>query len=79
MNQHVRLMEIAYLLVIRLNTFEDEQEHSIDHVHNLVVLVLENHLEIKTGELSQVLVGVGFSLKMEPISTTHSISVVMAI
>ena len=79
MNQHIRLMEIAYLLVIRLNTFEDEQEHSIDHVHNLVVLVLENHLEIETGELGQVLVGVGFSLKTEPISTTHSISAAMAI
>ena len=72
-------MEITYLLVIRLNALEDEQEHSIDHVHNLVVVVLENHLKIEAGELGQVLVGVGFSLKTEPISTTSSISVAMAI
>ena len=72
-------MEITYLLVIRLNALEDKQEHSIDHVHNLVVVVLENHLEIEAGELGQVLVGVGFSLKTEPISTTSSISAAMAI
>ena len=67
-------MEIAYLLVIRLSALEDEQEHSIDHVHDLVVVVLENHLEIKAGKLGQVLVGVGFS-----VSTTRSISTAMAI
>ena len=67
-------MEIAYLLAIRLSALEDEQEHSIDHVHDLMVVVLENHLEIKAGKLGQVLVGVGFS-----VSTTRSISAAMAI
>ena len=50
MNQHIRLMEVTYLLVIRLNAFKDEQEHSINHVHDLVAVVLENHLEIEAGE-----------------------------
>ena len=67
-------MEIAYLLAIRLSALEDEQEHSINHVHDLVVVVLENHLEIEAGKLGQVLVGVGFS-----VSTTRSISAAMAI
>ena len=58
MNQHIRLVEITYLLVIRLNALEDEQEHSINHVHNLMVVVLKNHLEIKASELGQVLVGI---------------------
>jgi hypothetical protein len=53
-------MEITHLLpVVVLDTLEDEQEHLIDDVHNLVVVVLESHLEIETGELGQVPVGVG--------------------
>jgi hypothetical protein len=53
-------MEITYLLpVIVLNTLKDEQEHLVDHVHDLMVVVLESHLEIETGELGQVPVGVG--------------------
>ena len=67
-------MEIAYILAIRLSALEDEQEYSIDHVHDLMVVVLENHLEIKAGKLGQVLVDVGFS-----VSITRSISTAMAI
>ena len=67
-------MEIAYLLAIRLSALEDEQEHSINHVHDLVVAVLENHLEIEADKLGQVLVGVGSS-----VLTTRSISAAMAI
>ena len=53
-------MDITHLLpVVVLNTLEDEQEHLVDHVHDLVVVVLESHLEIETGELGQVPVGVG--------------------
>ena len=53
-------MEITHLLaVVGLNSLEDEQEHLVDHVHDLVVVVLESHLEIETGELGQVPVGVG--------------------
>ena len=67
-------MEITYILAIRLSALEDEQEHSIDHVHDLMVVVLKNHLEIEAGKLGQVLVDVGFS-----VSITRSISMAMAI
>ena len=53
-------MKIAHLLlVIGLDALEDEQEHLVDHIHDLVVVVLESHLEVETGELGQVPVGVG--------------------
>ena len=39
-------MEITHLLVIGLNPLKYEQKHLADHVHDLVVVVLENHLEI---------------------------------
>ena len=53
-------MEITHLFpIILLNTFEDEQEHLVDHVHDFVVVVFESHLKIKSGELGQVPVGVG--------------------
>lgn len=53
-------MEITHLfLVIGLNTFEDEQEHLVDNVHDLMIVVLESHLEVETGEFGQVPVGVG--------------------
>ena len=59
-NQYARLMEITHLLlVIGLDALEDEQEHLVDHIHDLVVVVLESHLEVETGELGQVPVGVG--------------------
>ena len=67
-------MEITYILAIRLSALEDEQEHSIDHVHDLMVVVLKNHLEIEAGKLGQVLVDVGFSVLI-----TRSISTAMAI
>ena len=52
-------MEITHLLVIGLNALKYKQEHSVNHVHDLVVVVLESHLEVETGELGQVPVGVG--------------------
>ena len=52
-------MEITHLLVIGLNALKYEQEHPVDHVHDLVVVVLESHLEVETGELGQAPVGVG--------------------
>ena len=58
-NRHTRLMETAQHLVIGLNALEVEQEHLVDHVHDFVVVVLDSHLEIETGELGQVPVGVG--------------------
>lgn len=52
-------MESTHLLpVILLNTLEDEQKHLVDHVHDLVVVILESHLEIQASELGQVPVGV---------------------
>ena len=48
-----------FLLVIGLNALKEEQEHPVDHIHDLVVVVLESHLEVETGELGQVPVGVG--------------------
>ena len=38
---------------------ENEQEHLVDDVHDLVIVVFESHLEIETGEFGQVPVGVG--------------------
>ena len=54
-------------LVVALNTLENEQEHLVYHIHNLMVVVFKSHLEIETGELGQVPVGVGiFSSKDGP-------------
>ena len=53
-------MEVTHLLpVVVLDTLKDEQEHLIDDVHHLVVVVLESHFEIETGELGQVPMSVG--------------------
>ena len=53
------MTEITHLLVIGLNALKCEQEHLIDHVHDLVAVVLESHFEVETGELGQVPVSVG--------------------
>ena len=75
-NQYARLMEITHLLpVVRLNSLEDEQEHLVDHVHDLVVVVLESHLEIETGELGQVPVGVGVLSPKHGADLVHSLHI----
>ena len=69
-------MEITHLLPIVLsNTFEYEQKHLVDHVHDLVVVVLESHLEIKTGELGQVPVGVGVLSPEDGANLVHPLHV----
>ena len=44
--------------VVILNTLENEEEHLVNHIHDLVVVAFESHLEIETSEFGQVPVGV---------------------
>ena len=50
-----------YLISILLfETAEDSEEHGINDVKNLFIMVLKRHLQIKASEFSKVSVRVGF-------------------
>jgi len=69
-------MEDTHLLpVVVLNTPKDEQEHLVNRVHDLVVVVLEGHLEIETSELGQVSVGVGVLSPEDRTNLVHSLHI----
>jgi hypothetical protein len=46
------------LLVVILNTLENEEEHLVDHIHDLVIIIFESHLKVEASEFGQVPVGV---------------------
>jgi hypothetical protein len=51
--------EVRLALEAYVQLLEDEQHEILKHTHNLVVVLLEFHLEIKTSELGQVASSVG--------------------
>jgi hypothetical protein len=51
--------EVRLLLVACVELLEDEQHQVLEHAHNLVVVLLELHLQIETSELGQVASGIG--------------------
>ena len=60
-----------YLISILLfETAEDSEEHGINDIEDLFVMVLERHLQIKASELSKVSMCIGV-LGTEDYNTNH--------
>lgn len=73
--RELRSNDANLVAVLLLQALEDGQEQRVENVENLVVVLLNGHLEIETGELAQVSMRVGIFGTEDGSNLVHSLHV----